>query len=117
MAAKTPSLGLVWSTQVACRVALVKKPAEWVAEEEGEGGGEHDEREEGGGRGHTITAGGLQDPPRLPAPRKTWRRWMKVVFASHAPPSGDGLQGAVEFDITPAGVVALGTRPSCRRNV
>ena len=35
--------------------------------------------------------------------RKTWRRWMKVVFAPHVG-GGQGLTEAVEFDITMGGL-------------
>lgn len=108
-ALKTPSLGLVWSTQIATRIALVKKPVygrsrEVVFEDE-----RVDEDE---GAGSAII--GL----------KNWRRWMKVVFAPHVPPSsssfsssgsltgrdsgdgGDG-DGPVEFEITMGGLKAV----------
>ncbi|KAL3418704.1 DNA repair protein RAD57 [Phlyctema vagabunda] len=80
---KTPSLGLIWTTQIACRIALIKKPVygrALVAEEEGE-------------RGEAIL--------------KRWRRYLKVVFAPHARPSGAGITGAVEFEIAGRGIVAL----------
>lgn len=79
---KTPSLGLIWTTQVACRIALIKKPVYGpglVADEENETG-----------------------EPVL----RMWRRWMKVVFAPHARPSGPGIQGAVRFDIRGEGINA-----------
>lgn len=80
---KTPSLGLIWTTQIACRIALIKRPVYGpgiVADEENEGG--------------------------EPVLRK-WRRWMKVVFAPHVPPSGPGLEGAVEFEIKGEGMRAV----------
>ncbi|RDA93168.1 hypothetical protein CP533_3166 [Ophiocordyceps camponoti-saundersi (nom. inval.)] len=82
--AKTPSLGLVWSTQIACRVVLLKRP--------------------------------VYAPPRRrlvddddddadTAPSQTaWRRWMKVVFAPHAPASGQNLDGCLEFEVTKEGL-------------
>ncbi|KAI0181969.1 DNA repair protein RAD57 [Hypoxylon sp. FL1284] len=77
---KTPSLGLVWTTQVAARVALLKRPAygpkKLVAEDEDDG---------------TVAV-------------RTWRRWMKVVFAPHVAGAGPGLDGAVEFEITMGGL-------------
>ncbi|PQE22808.1 hypothetical protein CJF30_00008402 [Rutstroemia sp. NJR-2017a BBW] len=79
---KTPSLGLIWTTQIACRIALIKKPVYGhvqVMDEEGE-------------RGEPVL--------------KRWRRWMKVVFAGWAPESGGGLSGAVEFEIVGEGVRA-----------
>ena len=77
---KTPSLGLVWTTQIACRVALIKRPVYGpgiVADEENE-------------RGEPVL--------------RKWRRWMKVVFAPHVAPSGPGLEGAVEFEIKGEGM-------------
>ncbi|KAI1408164.1 DNA repair protein RAD57 [Hypoxylon sp. FL1857] len=80
---KTPSLGLVWSTQIAARLALFKKPVygrkEVLEDEEGE----------------TTTT------------LRNWRRWMKVVFAPHVPGTGPGLEGAVEFEVTMGGIHAV----------
>lgn len=79
---KTPSLGLVWATQVACRIALFKAPRYGrtrFAEDEDDVGG-----------GSTTL--------------KTWRRWAKVVYAPHAPPGGPGREGAVEFEIGMGGI-------------
>lgn len=80
---KTPSLGLIWTNQIACRIALIKRPVYGpglVADEENE-------------RGEPVL--------------RKWRRWMKVVFAPHAPASGPGLEGAVEFVIKGDGVGAV----------
>ncbi|RFU32691.1 hypothetical protein B7463_g3644, partial [Scytalidium lignicola] len=78
---KTPSLGLIWTTQIAVRIALIKRPvygrAIVLAEEEGERG-----------------------EPML----KKWKRWMKVVFAPHIGPSGVGIRDCVEFEIVGGGV-------------
>lgn len=83
---KTPSLGLVWATQVGCRIALLKSPrygrSRYAADEDGGGGG----------------VGGMV--PTL----RTWRRWAKVVFAPHVAPTGPGLEGAAEFEIGMGGV-------------
>ncbi|OLN92212.1 DNA repair protein rhp57 [Colletotrichum chlorophyti] len=81
---KTPSLGLVWSTQIACRIALIKKPVYGV---------HRHVDDEADGRG-------------VPA-LKNWRRWMKVVFAPHTKATGQGLDGAVEFAVTMAGLKAV----------
>ncbi|KAF4776227.1 DNA repair protein RAD57 [Colletotrichum scovillei] len=81
---KTPSLGLVWSTQIACRIALFKKPVYGVHR--------HIEDE--------------ADDRGMPA-LKNWRRWMKVVFAPHSKATGQGLDGAVEFSVTMAGLKAV----------
>ena len=77
---KTPSLGLIWTVQIACRIALIKRPVYGpglVADEENE-------------RGEPVL--------------RKWRRWMKVVFAPHVAPSGPGLDGAVEFEIRGDGI-------------
>ncbi|KAM3084250.1 DNA repair protein rhp57 [Clarireedia jacksonii] len=81
---KTPSLGLIWTTQIACRIALIKKPVY--------------------GRPQVLDEEGERGEPVL----KRWRRWMKVVFAGWAPESGGGLAGAVEFEIVGEGVRAVG---------
>jgi DNA repair protein RAD57 len=54
-------------------------------------------------------AGGGDDyDPDMAAPTlKSWRRWMKVVFAHHAKASGNGIDGAVEFEITLGGLKAV----------
>jgi DNA repair protein RAD57 len=80
---KTPSLGLVWTAQIACRIALIKQP---IYEADITGDGETQ-------RGEPVL--------------KKWRRWLKVVFAPWTAPSGTGLEGAVEFEITGAGVRAV----------
>ncbi|KAI0406314.1 DNA repair protein RAD57 [Xylaria palmicola] len=85
-ALKTPSLGLVWSTQIAARVALLRRPAYGRKVVVG-GAGDHEE----GGEG------------TLPYIR-SWRRWMKVVFAPHVPGTGPGLEGAVEFEVVAGGL-------------
>lgn len=79
---KTPSLGLVWATQIACRIALVKAPRY--------GKSRHSTDDDAGG-------------PATPT-LKTWRRWMKIVFAPHVASTGPGLEGAAEFDINMGGL-------------
>jgi len=93
---KTPSLGLVWSTQISARIALFKRPVyhteeiRYALDDEGE------RYEEQG----------------TPA-TKSWRRWMKVVFAPHAASSAldldGGEEGPVEYEITMGGVRAIGS--------
>lgn len=80
---KTPSLGLIWTTQIACRIALIKRPV----------------------YGPGIV--GEDSETGEPVLRK-WRRWMKVVFAPHAGPSGPGLGHAVEFEIRGDGIRSVG---------
>lgn len=80
---KTPSLGLIWTTQIACRIALIKKPVYGRARNE-------------------IMEEGERGEPVL----RRWRRWMKVVFAGWAMESGEGLGGSVEFEIRGEGMFA-----------
>ncbi|ODA81036.1 hypothetical protein RJ55_03998 [Drechmeria coniospora] len=87
---KTPSLGLVWSTQISCRIALFKRPVY--------------------GRPRRIAAPLEADDGDFDAETptlKAWRRWMKVVFASHTSASGQGLDGATEFEIFMGGLRAV----------
>ncbi|KAF5876048.1 putative dna repair protein rad57 protein [Botrytis fragariae] len=81
---KTPSLGLIWTTQIACRIALIKKPVYGRARNE-------------------IMEEGERGEPVL----KRWRRWMKIVFAGWAMESGEGLNGSVEFEIRGEGMFAV----------
>ncbi|EOO00025.1 putative dna repair protein rad57 protein [Phaeoacremonium minimum UCRPA7] len=83
-ALKTPSLGLVWSTQIACRIALFKKTAYGLSRYNGE-----------------------EDEARGMPTLKMWRRWMKVVFAPHVAATGPGLDGAVEFEVNMGGLRAV----------
>ncbi|KAI8955100.1 DNA repair protein RAD57 [Xylaria longipes] len=88
---KTPSLGLVWSTQIASRIALFRRPADGrkvvVVGDDANDMTTYD--------GEIASAG-----PYV----KSWRRWMKVVFAPHVPGTGPGLEGAVEFEVVAGGL-------------
>lgn len=87
---KTPSLGLVWATQIACRVALYKAPRYGRSRYAPD-----DEDSQGAG---VVGGGGT---PTL----KSWRRWLKVVFAPHvAAAAGPGVEGATEFEIHMGGL-------------
>jgi DNA repair protein RAD57 len=88
---KTPSLGLVWSTQISCRVALFKRPYYGRSR-----------------RAAPLQAGDdVEDnTPTL----KAWRRWMKIVFAPHVASSGQGLEHAVEFEVNMGGLKAVSRR-------
>ena len=102
---KTPSLGLVWTNQLACRIALIKKPvfavrassssdndtnrladAKSKADTEADRERERErEGDDGAGESYIVK----------------WRRWAKLVFAPWAAPSeGRG----VEFEIVRGGV-------------
>ncbi|KAI0850199.1 DNA repair protein RAD57 [Daldinia vernicosa] len=80
---KTPSLGLIWSTQIAVRLALFKRPVY----------GRKEVLDDDEGESTTVL--------------RNWRRWMKVVFAPHVPGTGPGLDGAVEFEVTMGGLRAV----------
>ncbi|KFH46742.1 DNA repair protein-like protein [Hapsidospora chrysogenum ATCC 11550] len=93
-ALKTPSLGLVWSTQIACRIALFKRPVYGQPRR----------------TAAPIMAGdsvGDDYDQDTGATLRTWKRWMKVVFAPHAEASGQGTDGAVEFEINLGGLKAV----------
>lgn len=79
---KTPSLGIIWANQIACRIALNKRPVyasqPWVISHNGEDVWNEEES-------HVSR----------------WRRWFKVVFAPWAPPSeGRG----VEYEVVGSGL-------------
>ncbi|KID88471.1 DNA recombination and repair protein Rad51 [Metarhizium guizhouense ARSEF 977] len=86
---KTPSLGLVWSTQIGCRIALFKRPVY--------------------GRPRQIAAHIEADDDNIDrgATLRNWRRWMKVVFAGHVAASGQGVTGAKEFEVTTGGIACV----------
>lgn len=91
-ALKTPSLGLVWSTQIACRIALFKSPVYGMPTRTAPPvmADDYDDINDGGDeRTGTLRA---------------WRRWMKVVFAPHVKSSGQGVESATEFEITMGGL-------------
>jgi DNA repair protein RAD57 len=98
---KTPSLGLVWSTQIACRVALFKRPVYGVPRRlaapleanDGDGDGED--------RGPTL---------------KTWRRWIKIVFAPHVAASGQGIGDAAEFEVNTGGLKTVKAAGAAKKN-
>ncbi|KAL2104513.1 hypothetical protein VUR80DRAFT_203 [Thermomyces stellatus] len=94
---KTPSLGVVWAAQVACRIALFRKAVYRVNRR----GDDDDTQGE-------VVAQEEEDGERFVSVQTGWRRWMKVVFAPHAPATGQGLHGAVRFEVTMGGLTALG---------
>ncbi|KAF1923777.1 P-loop containing nucleoside triphosphate hydrolase protein [Didymella exigua CBS 183.55] len=84
---KTPSLGLVWTNQLACRIALIKKPVF-------------------ASRGPLIHVGNGDDQwnEQEETHISNWRRWVKIVFAPWTSPTeGRGL----EFEITKQGIKAV----------
>lgn len=100
---KTPALGLIWTNLVAMRLALIKQPIYSAPHEE-------------------TSEQALERHGRSTVKANSWRRWVKIVFAGHVPPSapgvgepsqndeGGGLKGAVEFEVTTGGLRALGSR-------
>ncbi|KAF1917999.1 P-loop containing nucleoside triphosphate hydrolase protein [Ampelomyces quisqualis] len=83
-AQKTPSLGLVWTNQLACRIALIKQPVFASGQPLTAPIGENEWHEEN----HILK----------------WRRWLKVVFAPWTPPSYDR---GVEFEILKLGITHI----------
>ncbi|KAL8754680.1 MAG: hypothetical protein Q9199_004179 [Rusavskia elegans] len=81
---KTPSLGLVWTNQIACRIALVKEQQMFGNSEEGDN-----------------VEGAADWTPRQ------WKRYLKVVFASWAAATGSEERGT-EFEIWSGGLRAVG---------
>ncbi|TRX92197.1 hypothetical protein FHL15_006812 [Xylaria flabelliformis] len=96
---KTPSLGLVWSTQIAARIALFRRPAYGRKVVVGDD-------DDDGGDANGITAMTTYDDEiaNVGPYVRSWRRWMKVVFAPHVPGTGTGLEGAVEFEVVAGGL-------------
>jgi DNA repair protein RAD57 len=82
---KTPSLGLVWTNQLACRIALIKQP---VLNK----------------RTPFITDNGEILTNDDEAYISRWRRYFKVVYAPWVPPT-DGR--GVEFEIVKNGVRSI----------
>ncbi|RMZ72843.1 dna repair rad57 [Pyrenophora seminiperda CCB06] len=83
---KTPSLGLVWTNQLACRIALKKQPVLQSSRSRplvrtaanANGKDEWNEQDEGESNETHIVK---------------WRRWFKVVFAAWAAAEGEGEEG------------------------
>ncbi|KAL8861087.1 MAG: hypothetical protein Q9178_002600 [Gyalolechia marmorata] len=94
---KTPSLGLVWTNQIACRIALIKERAPIIEEEEGD---------------NNYTSDGVSRSENAESiPRTPWKRVMKVVFSSWAPATGvevdEEEEKGTEFEIWSGGLRAL----------
>ena len=90
---KTPSLGLVWSNQLACRIALTRE-AVFVKSDLGTKR-EDDLAVETGQLGQALSS--VEWTPR------GWKRYMRIVFSSWAPPVSEGENG-IEFEIWSGGV-------------
>ena len=84
---KTPSLGLVWANLISCRVALLKGRDYGIARVcEGEG-----------------AVGGVG---AAQCDSRSWRRWMRIVFAPWVRDTGEREKG-IEFEIWSGGVRAV----------
>ena len=79
---KTPSLGLVWANQIACRIALIKESASGKVRAAGDG-----------------VEGSADWTPRR------WRRYMRVAFSAWAPPTADNEPG-IEIEVWAGGLRA-----------
>ena len=86
---KTPSLGLVWTNQISCRIALVKERAY------------EESKMIGGKEGNDGVIGGAEWSPGR------WRRWMRIAFAPWVIGTEEQDMG-VEFDIWGGGLRAVG---------
>jgi DNA repair protein RAD57 len=103
--AKTPSLGLAWTNQIACRIVLSKERA-FSRVQDG-----RDSKREVGEDGYRIETGGGGEGGNGNgnaewAPRG-WRRWMRVVYSPWVEGVGEGEQG-VEFVIEGSGMRSVG---------
>lgn len=87
---KSPSLGLVWANQVACRIVLIKEA--W-----------HD------GPATAVMSGNNAAPGSADWNSRSWRRWMKVAFGAWVEATADAERG-VEFCIWSGGLKAIPTR-------
>lgn len=99
---KTPSLGLVWANQIACRIALVKSRAYGSANDT------TDTPVRGGRSGGEGKVGAVEvqsAASRAEWTPRRWRRWMKVVFAPWVEGVGEGK--GVEFEIYGGGIRAV----------
>ena len=104
---KTPSLGLVWSTQIATRIALFRRPAygRKVVVVVDENDGNNQGATTSTSSAMTYDNDEYDDITARAGPYiKSWRRYMKVVFAPHVPGTGPGLEGAVEFEVVAGGL-------------
>ena len=91
---KTPSLGLVWSNQISCRIALIKELCTDTRSAEGDGRVSGLKEVLGEGENAEWTP-------------KRWRRWMRVVFAPWCKGVGEAEKG-VEIEIWEGGVRGVG---------
>ena len=100
---KTPSLGLVWANQIACRIALIKETASVNRVERS--------RQEQGGMPSmaevlsSVDRAGPSQGGATWAPKK-WRRWVRVVFAPWVRGAGSGEEG-VEIEVWMGGVRSI----------
>lgn len=84
---KTPTLGLVWTNQIACRIALIK---------------ERDYGNAGTSEGESNTNLGKAEWSS-----RRWRRYMKLVFAPWAGHGASEAEDGIEFEIWSGGVRAI----------
>ena len=85
---KTPSLGLVWANQIACRIVLSKK--------------EHESARTQNSMPYGTSEGVSADwTPRA------WRRWLRIAFAAWAEATAEHDEG-LEFEIYSGGIKSIG---------
>ncbi|MCJ1415412.1 hypothetical protein MMC32_001744 [Xylographa parallela] len=111
---KTPSLGVVWANQIACRIALVKEAAylrrgdaATVAHDTSTVDLESTAGDAGVAAAAVLRASagraGDSGPERAEWAPRAWRRWMRVVFAPWVEGVRAGGRG-VEFEVWRGGV-------------
>lgn len=101
---KTPSLGLVWANQIACRIALIKEPQYDAPRKQGAACERSTTEEEAPakklGTENKEEKGEEESVEWSPI---HWRRWMKVVFAPWVRATGESERG-VEFELWAGGI-------------
>lgn len=100
---KTPSLGLVWANQIACRIALIKEPQYGAPGKQGAAC-------ESSGAGEEVPEMKLGTEKKEDGEEESlewspmhWRRWMRVVFAPWVRATGESERG-VEFELWAGGI-------------
>ncbi|KAL8831477.1 MAG: hypothetical protein Q9191_000849 [Dirinaria sp. TL-2023a] len=85
---KTPSLGLVWANQIACRIVLSKQECE------------------SGRIKHSVSCD-TSEGMRADWTPRSWRRWFSIAFAAWAEATAEHEEG-VEFEIWSGGIKSIG---------
>ena len=90
--AKVPALGMIWSNQIGCRIALYKQ-VDWISKRPNVG--------EGNAGADAAGLGGAEWSSRR------FRRWARLVFAPWAEETREDETG-VEFEVWAGGLRGVG---------